>query len=54
MHRPKFLFFVIFALILTAAAGTSLAQSTDRDHPMPLNSGEISGNMNDHDPLSEA
>ena len=36
----------LFAVILLMAA-TSFAQSTDRDNPTPLNSSEISGNMND-------
>lgn len=37
----------IFALILATSVVTASAQSTDRDNPMPLNSSEISGNMND-------
>ena len=47
MKRLNFLILAIFTIIL-ATATTSFAQSTDRDNPTPLNSGEISGSMNDH------
>lgn len=48
MKQPKFLVFALFALIVTILTGTSFAQSTDRDHPTPLNSAEISGSFIDH------
>ncbi len=44
--RTKLIISAIFALIFAAS---TFAQSTNRDNPTPLNSGEISGNMNDHD-----
>jgi len=48
MKYPRFLIFAIFSVILTFAAGTSFAQSTDRDNPTPLNSSEVSGVFGDH------
>ena len=45
MKHPKFLIFAVFAIILITAAGTTFAQSTDRDHPTPLNSSEVSGSF---------
>lgn len=47
MISPKYLPFAIFALIL-AAAGSAFAQSSDRDNPIPLNSSELSGILDDH------
>jgi hypothetical protein len=47
MKSPKYLLFAIFVFILTSA-GSTLAQSSDRDTPTPLSSGTLSGNMNDH------
>ncbi len=48
MKRLDFFYFAIFTIIIAAATNTSFAQSTNRDNPTPLNSGEISGSMNDH------
>lgn len=48
MKRSSSLVFGIFAIIMAVTVGTSFAQSSGRDNPTPLNSGEISGNMNDH------
>lgn len=36
-------------LLLLAATTYTFGQSSNRDNPTPLNSGEITGNMNDHD-----
>ena len=47
MKRSNCLIFAILAIILAAAAA-SFAQSTDRDNPTPLSSGEISGSFIDH------
>lgn len=47
MKQSYFLPFIL-AFLLFALAGTASAQSSNRDNPTPLNSGEISGNMNDH------
>jgi hypothetical protein len=42
--------YVVFglALFLFALVGTASAQSSNRDNPTALNSGEINGNMNNH------
>src|SRR5258707_15784717 len=48
MKRSNYLILAILALILTAAAGTSFAQSTDRDNPTPMSSSEVSGSFGDH------
>ena len=48
MKNPKFLIFAIFALTLTFGAGSVFAQRSDRDNPIPLSTGEISGSLNDH------
>src|SRR5580765_588104 len=48
MKRSNYLVFAIFALILTTAAGTTFAQSTERDNPTPITSNEITGSFIDH------
>lgn len=40
--------FGVFAIVLVFTAGKSFAQSTDRDHPTPMNSSEVSGTFGDH------
>ncbi len=40
--------FGVFAIILAITVGTSFAQSTDRDHPTPMSSSEVSGTFGDH------
>jgi hypothetical protein len=47
MKRSVYLVFGL-ALILSAVAGTASAQSSDRDRPTVLSSGEISGSLNNH------
>jgi hypothetical protein len=47
MKRSVYLVFGL-ALILFALAGTTSAQSSDRDRPTVLSSGEISGSLNNH------
>ena len=45
MKQPKFLLLAILGLILTTAAS---AQSSDRDNPTPISSGDITGSFIDH------
>ncbi len=40
--------FGVFAIVLVFATGKSFAQSTDRDHPTPMSSSEVSGTFGDH------
>jgi hypothetical protein len=47
MKRSSCLIFAIIALILTTAAGTVRAQSTNRDNPTPLTSNEVIGSFGD-------
>jgi hypothetical protein len=42
------LLFVVGVLLLLSATNSISAQSTDRDHPTPLASNEIKGNLNKH------
>jgi len=44
MKRSNSLLLIMLAVVL-AAASTSFAQSTDRDHPTPLQSNEVTGNI---------
>ena len=44
----KSLFLAISLSLLIVAASSAAAQSTDRDHPTPLRSNEISGDLNNH------
>lgn len=47
MKRSRYLVFGL-ALFLFALAGTATAQSSNRDHPTVLNSGEINGSLGNH------
>ncbi len=47
MLRSKFVVFGL-ALILFALAGTTSAQSSNRDNPTAITSGEINGSLNNH------
>jgi hypothetical protein len=49
MKRSNFITIVIFALTLSLGAASSFAQSSDRDSPAALTSGNITGSLNDHD-----
>ena len=42
----KSLLFAVSLLVLIAATGSAFAQSTNRDHPTPLRSDEIRGELN--------
>lgn len=44
------IFFLLLAglLVFFAASNAALAQSDDRDNPIPLRSNEITGNLNEH------
>ncbi|MEO8072910.1 MAG: hypothetical protein ABI686_06655, partial [Acidobacteriota bacterium] len=44
------IFFLLLAglLVFCAASNDALAQSDDRDNPIPLRSNEITGNLNEH------
>jgi len=42
----KSLFLAASLLVLMAATGSVIAQSTDRDHPTPFTSDEINGELN--------
>jgi hypothetical protein len=48
MKRSSCLIFGVFAVILAVTAGTSYAQSTNRDNPTPMSSSEVSGTYGDH------
>jgi hypothetical protein len=47
MKRFTYLVIALVALIMTSTAAIS-AQSSDRDNPTPLDSGEITGSLNNH------
>lgn len=45
MKQSTFLRLAFFLLITVALSGSAAAQSTDRDHPTPLRSAEITGDL---------
>ncbi len=48
MKTINFLMLALLAFIIVALPGSVFAQSTDRDHPIPLRSNEITGNLDEH------
>ena len=48
MKRSNCLIFGVFAIILAGTVITSYAQSSDRDHPTPMSSYDVSGTYGDH------
>ena len=49
MKRSNFLRLAFFVLIAVTMAGSAAAQSTDRDHPTPLQSAELRGELDGGD-----